>query len=248
MVISDKQVFQPLMGLVTLGIADVWWDLEGRSLPEASIRFGLVLEVRGLMVGMGNWFALRVKSKHEKSVVKLLEARSISTLLPLYSSQRAWSDRLRLVTLPLFPGYVFCRVDSVRRADVLSIPGVFDFVRVGSEPTPIDAGEIESLSRLVASGVHAEPYGSIPLGTPIEITGGPMSGCIGVMLGTRNGGARVAISATLLHQAVVIEVDRNCVEKRASKLQRPASEWQEGAVPPLHRGILPSTVGTYKSI
>ena len=41
--------------------------------------------------------------------------------------RRRWSDRFKSVELPLFPGYVFCRLNPRFRLPLMTIPGVMSF-------------------------------------------------------------------------------------------------------------------------
>lgn len=58
------------------------------------------------------WFALLVKTSREKNVAELLRSKDHEVFLPLYRTTRMWSDRRKEITLPLLPGYVFCRLVS----------------------------------------------------------------------------------------------------------------------------------------
>src|SRR4030088_2704558 len=84
------------------------------------------------------WFALQVRSRAEKMVSTIAHHKGFEEFLPLYESRRRWSVRSKVVALPLFPGYVFCRLDPQYRLPVLTIPGVVSFVGVGKIPCPID--------------------------------------------------------------------------------------------------------------
>lgn len=53
------------------------------------------------------WYAVRVKPRFERVVCQNLAAKGFVSFLPTYKERRRWSDRVRLVELPLFPGYVF---------------------------------------------------------------------------------------------------------------------------------------------
>ena len=90
------------------------------------------------------WYALHVASRYEKPVASGLEMRGYSTFLPLFRSRRKWSDRFQDVDLPLFPGYVFSRLDVNCRLPVLVIPGVVRIVGLGKIPVPVDEKEQQS--------------------------------------------------------------------------------------------------------
>ena len=105
-----------------------------------------------------SWYAIRVKSKREKLVTASLEHRGFEPFLPVYRARHRWSDRTKDVELPLFGGYVFCRLDARFRLPVLTIPDVLTFVEINKTPVPVDDSEISSLKALAKSGYAAAPW------------------------------------------------------------------------------------------
>src|SRR6202045_1549482 len=99
------------------------------------------------------WYALRVRSRHEYTVGKHLEARGYKSFLPLYKCRKRWSDRFKEIEQPLFPGYVFCQFKSVNQLPILSIPGVVHVVGVGRIPAPVDESEITAIKPAVLYGL-----------------------------------------------------------------------------------------------
>ncbi|MGA9886725.1 MAG: transcription termination/antitermination NusG family protein, partial [Candidatus Acidiferrales bacterium] len=55
------------------------------------------------------WFALQVRTRQEASVAQQLNGQGYERFLPLYKVRKRWSDRIKEVNAPLFPGYLFCR-------------------------------------------------------------------------------------------------------------------------------------------
>lgn len=130
---------------------------------------------------------------------------------PQYTARRRWSDRWQAVTLPLFPGYIFCRFAAARRVDVLTTPGVASIVSVGSEPAPVSDDEIANVRRILASG---RPYGPWPyprVGDRVRIEAGCMQGLSGTLVRDTDG-FRVVVSVELLQRSVAVEIDRELVE------------------------------------
>src|SRR6267143_5376043 len=95
------------------------------------------------------WFALQVKSRYESVVTAHLDGKGYEWFLPLYKCRRRWSDRLKEIECPLFPGYVFCRLNSLDRLPILIIPGVVLIVGTGKIPVPIDETEIAAIQAAV---------------------------------------------------------------------------------------------------
>jgi len=153
-----------------------------------------------------NWYALRVRSRHESTVATHLQARGYESFLPLYKCRRRWSDRFKEIDLPLFAGYVFCRFSLLNRLPVLAVPGVVHVVGVGRNPVPIDATEIATIQTAVKSGLPREPWPFLEVGDRVKIAHGPFCGIEGILVGFR-GSQRLVLSVTLLQRSVAVQVD-----------------------------------------
>jgi transcription antitermination factor NusG len=156
------------------------------------------------------WFAIRVKSNFEKKVAAGLRHRGLEEFLPLYQSRRRLSDRYKTIDLPLFPGYLFCRLDLDRRQSLMTTPGFLYIVSVGNKPVPVDEGEIAAVQFVVRSGLPAMPWPSLAVGQRVRLESGPLCGLEGVVIqeGMRD---RICVSVTLLHRGVSVEVDRDWI-------------------------------------
>jgi transcription antitermination factor NusG len=156
------------------------------------------------------WYALRVRSNFEKKTAAGLRERGLEEFSPLYKCRSHWSDRVKLVERPLFPGYVFCRLDAGRRLPVLQVPGVVQIVQFGNEPAPVEEREIESLRALVHSGTSLLPYPFLHVGDRVLIERGPLAGVEGILERFQKG-YRIVVSISLLQRSVSAELDIDCV-------------------------------------
>jgi len=150
------------------------------------------------------WFALRVRTNHEKVVAKALDGKDLTCFLPTFESAKAWSDRVKRTRNPLFPGYLFCRVNRRQRRTALVVPGAMNFVGVGSTPIPIPDADIESLQRLIAS-LKVKPWPFLRVGQKVRIERGPLAGVEGIIESFRSG-FRIVVSIELLQRSVAAEV------------------------------------------
>jgi len=157
------------------------------------------------------WYALRVRSRHEDAVARHLEARGLESFLPLYRSQRRWSDRVKEIDLPLFPGYVFCHFNAMNRLPILTTPGVVHVVGAGKIPVPIDETEIAAIQVAAKSGLPSEPWPSLCIGHRVRIEHGPLLGIQGILSGFR-GHRRLVLSVTLLQRSIAVQVDEAWVQ------------------------------------
>jgi transcription antitermination factor NusG len=161
-------------------------------------------------MGTTQWYALQIQSRLSNIASATLRGKGYEEFLPLYRSCRQWSDRVKQMELPLFPGYLFCRFDpNIRLAPVLTTPGVVSILGAGKTPIPVAEKEIEAVRRIVASGLRAEPWAAMGIGSRIEIARGPLAGLEGVVTGEgKSKSWRLVVSITLLQRSVAVEIDR----------------------------------------
>ena len=167
------------------------------------------------------WYALWVRSRHEKSVAELLGGKGFETFLPMYTSRRRWSDRMQEVELPLIPGYVFCRFDTSVRLPILTTPGIVQIVSVGKTPQSVDELEMRSLITAVHSGVHLQMWPFLKSGQRVSIEEGPLRSLEGVLLSTR-GQDQLVLSISLLQRSIAVTVDRRWVKPIRESAPLPA--------------------------
>jgi transcription antitermination factor NusG len=153
------------------------------------------------------WYALQVRTRYEKTVAEMLHGKGYSPFLPLYKCARRWSHRLKILELPLFPGYLFCRFNAQHRLPILTTPAVIQVLGVSGTPIPINESEINAIRTIVASGLKSQPWPLLEIGTRVRIEYGALCGLEGVLLDFR-GRHRLIVSVTLLQRAVAVEVDR----------------------------------------
>jgi transcription antitermination factor NusG len=165
------------------------------------------------------WFALTVKPRHEKAAATYLDRKGLEAYLPTYRAKRRWSDRVKEITTPLFPGYVFCRFDPVHRLPILKIPGVGAVVGSGSTFHPVEERELANIRTLLASGMHCQPWPFVKVGETVSVERGPLAGVEGIVTRVKNE-YRLVISVSLLQRSVVVEIDRDDVRPVANPARR----------------------------
>jgi transcription antitermination factor NusG len=156
------------------------------------------------------WFALTVKPRHEKAAAQNLGNLGLEQFLPLYRARRRWSDRLKVLELSLFPGYVFCRFGYDRRLQVLNVPGVISIVGFGKSPVPVADEEINAVRDILASGLQAWPWPYLQVGGKVRITRGPLTGLEGTLVREKDAW-RVVVNIELLRRSVAVEIDREMI-------------------------------------
>lgn len=156
------------------------------------------------------WYALKVRARGEAQIRTALERKSYETLLPTYKEPRQYSDRVKTIDAPLFPGYLFCRMDVTRRLPVLTTPGVDYILSINGEPDPLPEHEIAAIERLVHSGANARPWPFLKSGNRVRVERGSFSGVEGILVSER-GSDRLILSISMLERSVSLDIDRTWI-------------------------------------
>lgn len=159
------------------------------------------------------WYAIHTRSQHEKSVSAQLQDQGITTFLPLVTEVHRWSDRRKLVRLPLFSCYTFLHMPFVPEiwAKVLRVGGVLSFVGVRGQGVPIPEKQIESIRTLL--GINA-PYTLCPflkVGQHVRVRGGVLDGIEGILV-SRNGDRTLVISVEPIQRSLAVQIGDYQVE------------------------------------
>jgi len=152
------------------------------------------------------WYAVRTKPNQEQIVAQGLRARGFEEFFPSYEARRQWTDRVKVIRLPLFDGYIFAKFDSSKLVPIKSTPGVVQIVW-----GHISAEEMGAVRKLVASNLTASPCPYLKEGMKVRVRSGPMKGVEGVLTQVKNRYLLV-LSVHLLQRSVQIEVDAESVE------------------------------------
>jgi transcription antitermination factor NusG len=139
-------------------------------------------------------------------VAAQLKGQGYECFLPLYKSERRWSDRVKEIDQPLFPGYLFCRFDLHNRGPLLMTPGVQQLVGIGRTPTAVPENEVESVRQALASGLPSQPWQYLQVGQRVRVNHGSLNHLEGILINFK-GGHRVVMSVSLLQRSVAMEVD-----------------------------------------
>jgi len=158
------------------------------------------------------WFAVRTATRWELKASSELTRRGMENYLPLGRSKRNWSDRIKIINQPIFPGYIFVRFQPDDRIRVLEAPGVKQIVGIGHTPAPMEDSEIENLKKLAASHALLAPWPYLHAGQRIRVQRGPLAGVEGFVVSAGHDNLRIVVSVNLLQRSVAAEVDRECVE------------------------------------
>lgn len=177
-------------------------------------------EAKPLQENAHPWFAIRVKSNHEKSVCTHLAMRGFEVFLPVCRTRNRWADRYKLVETPLFTGYVFARLDRTRPHGVLSTPGVLQIIGSGRQPEPVLEEEIAAIRRAVDANCQLRECDFFVKGHRATVMSGALSGLEGTIVSLKQE-SRLVLSISLLQRSVALEIDGNIVRVESDSAAGP---------------------------
>ena len=160
-----------------------------------------------------SWYAVSTRSRQEKVAASMLENLAIVHFLPLFNEERQWSDRKQMVTLPLFPGYVFVKITRAPELQlrVLKVPGIVDFVGNRKVPLAIPESDIESVRAVVTRGVGCSPHPTLKAGCRVRVVRGALAGVEGTLI--RCGAeSKLVICVEMIQRSVSVSVAVSDVE------------------------------------
>jgi transcription antitermination factor NusG len=152
------------------------------------------------------WFAVQTRYRFEKKVVAQLNQKSCEVYLPLLTEHHSWSDREKMVTIPLFPGYVFVHIDQSHdaRRNVLQTAGLIGFVRFGGIVPAVPSKQIEDLQLLLQEKGLFSLHSFVRAGQRVRVRGGCLNGLEGVLVQHEKG--KLVISIESIQRSLAIEI------------------------------------------
>lgn len=152
------------------------------------------------------WLCVQVKSGGEFKSALGLRERGYESFVPVFEQKRQWSDRVKIVQVPLFTGYVFLRFNSASSHPAVTAPGVLRFVGTGKTPAPIEDSEIEALQLTTRTGLLCGPCAFLEVGQEVEVRLGPLASLRGKIVRFKNK-QRLILSVNLIKKSMFVEVD-----------------------------------------
>jgi len=152
------------------------------------------------------WWALYTRHQHEKTVADMLAAKGFEVFLPLYESMRRWKDRQKMLSLPLFPCYVFVRGGLNRRLQVVTTPGVHMVLSHGERVALIPETEIDAIRKTLEGPFRVEPHPFLKCGERVRVIRGTLEGVEGILVRKKNQ-TRLVLSVAMVAQSVAVEID-----------------------------------------
>ena len=109
--------------------------------------FVYVMEKKELKINADktSWYVLYTAPRAEKQVRDRIDALGVECWLPLHRAPRVWSDRVKIVELPLFNSYLFVRCTDPELRNLTRVYGVARIVYYNGKPAVVRQKEIDAI-------------------------------------------------------------------------------------------------------
>jgi len=157
-------------------------------------------------VGGLPWYAIQTRYRFERKAAAQLQNKGIETFLPVLEESHRWSDRQKVISVPLFSGYVFVRLDPYSaRPTVLRTEGVIGFVEFHGDAAPIPNKQIDDLQRMLSKKLPCSLHAFLTIGRKVRVRGGCLDGLEGIL--EQNGPKRLVISIACIQRSVTVKIE-----------------------------------------
>lgn len=157
------------------------------------------------------WYVLHVKPRAEKVVFRYLEEYGFWRYLPLYAKVRRVQRRKVRTMLPLFPGYVFAKLDPGERTRMLQTNHI-----VRTIPADRPRELIHQLRQVARAARNTEELKKLSVlyktGDRVRVVLGPMRGTEGYVKYDGES-AKVRLNVDILGACVEVSVPPDALEK-----------------------------------
>jgi len=159
------------------------------------------------------WYAVYTRPRAEKQVYQRLVEAAIETYLPLQKTYRVWTDRKKLVEIPLISSYIFVKTRAKYFPVVTKVFGVIRFLTLEGKKPPIPQKQIDNLRLLIDSNAELEVTSeNFEKGSNVEVVAGSLIGLTGELI-KFNGKKRVVVRIDNLDKNIVVKIPMAFLKK-----------------------------------
>jgi len=160
------------------------------------------------------WYLVYAKPRQERVARINLERQGYPVYLPLARQVRRRGARILSTIAPLFPRYLFVRLDRTidNWAPIRSTVGVVSLIRFGQQPAPVPDDLIDFLrAREDPEGLHAVAATEYRAGARVRITAGGLTGYEGIFVATTSR-QRVVVLLDILGKQTRAVIEAGAIE------------------------------------
>ncbi|RXK56645.1 antitermination protein NusG [Oleiharenicola lentus] len=149
------------------------------------------------------WFVCHTKPRCEKKFDDLVARERFAHYLPLIQSVRRYGTQKKVFTKPLFPGYVFVRIEPEKKTRIYQQDLLVRAMLVDNEA--VFLRQLEDVKTVCASGLEAMVHPLMRKGTKVKVNGGPLKGLEGHVDDPANPQG-IVVSVDVLQQGLLVRL------------------------------------------
>ncbi|HEY7231045.1 MAG TPA: transcriptional activator RfaH [Pseudolabrys sp.] len=177
-----------------------------------SAQSGVIGDCSNDAVSRARWYVVHTQCRAENQAAKQLEKQGYQVFCPRYRRTVRHSRKTKSVLAPLFPNYLFVRLD-ISRDRWRSINGTRGVVRLlmqGEAPQPVPDDVMNGLRAQTRTDGTFEWTANLKVGGPVRIVNGPFAEFLGT-LQSLNAAGRVQVLLNLLGRSVSVALRSECL-------------------------------------
>jgi transcription antitermination factor NusG len=158
-----------------------------------------------------SWYAIWTNSHCEQLVYDQLLATGFEPFLPRIEVWSRRGSERRVVSAPLFPGYLFLRHPAMTKASYIGLCKAPGLVRVLGERWDrlevVPERELDAIRKALDARLPVMPHPCLRDGERVRILHGPLAGVEGILIRTKPTKGLIVLRVALLQRSVAVEVD-----------------------------------------
>lgn len=152
------------------------------------------------------WYVVYTKPRWEKKISKILDDKGIENYCPLNRVQKQWSDRKKIIYEPLFKGYIFIKIEEIKKWDIKLVDGIINYVHWLGKPAKVKDVEIDNIKKFLQEFSNVEIVDNqIKVESTVLISQGVLMNYKGIVIELINNKARVQIDSMGLRLSALFD-------------------------------------------
>jgi transcriptional antiterminator RfaH len=163
-------------------------------------------------LALKRWYVARTQPRAEGHAIANLEKQKFRAFCPRFRKSRRHARRVESVLVPLFPSYIFVRLDLScdRWRSVNGTRGVAHILMQGEWPQAVAPGVVESLEQRMRADGTVDLTSELEVGQSVRLASGPFADFIGTLQQLDSAG-RVRVLIELLGRSVSVALNGEAI-------------------------------------
>lgn len=156
------------------------------------------------------WYLLYTRPRQEARVAKEMADKNIQIYLPYTTVRRRWTDRIKVLEVPLFPSYVFVHLTNMHEFYYGSnLESACSYVRFGNEVARVSDAAVDAVRTIAKAGDNLEVSSErFTPGQQMTIKEGPLCG-LNCEVIQYKGKDKILVRVHMLQRSIMADMPAN---------------------------------------